>query len=90
VAVFLVGYDLDKPGQDYADLIAALKLYSNWWHCLDSTWIIVTNDSAEAVRNNLQRYIDQNDKILVAAIGAPGAWRGFDKECGNWLLTNLK
>ncbi len=35
----LVGYDLNRPGQDYEDLTKFLKDQSTWWHALDSTWI---------------------------------------------------
>jgi hypothetical protein len=90
MAIYMVGYDLDKPGQDYKDLIAALKKYSSWWHCLDSTWLINTNDSTPTVRDNLRQYLDTNDKLLVATISAPGAWYGFDESCSGWLLNNLK
>jgi hypothetical protein len=33
---FLIGYDLNKTGQDYKDLIKAIKLLGAWWHHLDS------------------------------------------------------
>jgi hypothetical protein len=33
----LVGYDLNKPGQDYAELKEYLKAQGTWWHALDST-----------------------------------------------------
>ncbi len=90
MAVYIVGYDLDKPGQDYKDLIAALRRYSNWWHCLDSTWLISTSDSTSTVRDNLRQYLDRNDKLLVAAVGAPAAWYGFSEDCSSWLMNNLK
>lgn len=39
-ASILVGYDLNRPHQDYGDLIDAIKALGTWWHCLDSTWIV--------------------------------------------------
>jgi hypothetical protein len=90
MAVHMVGYDLNKPGQDYSDLIDAIKAYKTWWHHLDSTWIIETNQTAVQVRDNLQRYLDKNDELLVATVGAPAAWYGFNKEGADWLLAHLK
>ena len=90
MAVYMVGYDLNSPGQDYSDLIDALKAYGTWWHHLDSTWIIVTNDTAETVRDNLMRYLDENDEILVAVLSAPAAWYGFNDKGSNWLSNNLE
>ena len=89
MAVYMVGYDLNKPGQDYTDLIDALKRYGTWWHHLDSTWIIITNDTAAQVRDYLKQYLDSNDELLVATIGAPAAWYGFNAKGGEWLSNNL-
>jgi hypothetical protein len=86
---YLVGYDLDKPGQDYNDLIKAIKALGSWWHCLDSTWIIKTDWSAIQIRDNLQKHIDSNDKLLVVLLSGEGAWVGFDSQCSNWLKDNL-
>jgi hypothetical protein len=49
----IVCYDLNKPGQNYSDLIAKLKSYGNWWHHLDSTWLVVTRLSAQQLRDEL-------------------------------------
>lgn len=89
MALYMVGYDLDKPGQDYSDLIAAIKTYGTWWHHLDSTWLIVTDDSALQIRDHLKQYLDSNDKLLVAVIGAPAAWYGFGDKGSEWLSKQL-
>ena len=86
---YMVGYDLRRPGQDYSSLIDALKAYPNWWHNLDSTWVIKTNDSAVAIRDNLVRHIDQNDKLLVAALTGESAWYGFNSDGDSWLSQNI-
>lgn len=90
MAVYMVGYDLNSPGQDYSDLIAAIKSYGTWWHHLDSTWIVVTNQTAVQVRDNLLQHMDKNDEILVAAIGAPAAWSGFIEKGSQWLKEELQ
>ena len=90
MAVYVIGYDLNKPGQDYSDLFEALKSYGTWWHHLDSTWIVVTDQSAARVRDNLKQYMDKNDELLVATIGAPAAWSGFDDKGSQWLKEELK
>jgi hypothetical protein len=90
MAIYMVGYDLNKPAQNYADLIAAIKTYGTWWHHLDSTWIIETEQTAVQVRDNLAQHIDSNDELLVATIGAPAAWTGFNEKGSSWLLEHLK
>lgn len=42
MATLLVGYDLNKPGQNYDDLWVHLKDLGPWWHYLDSTWLTLS------------------------------------------------
>ena len=71
--VYLVSYDLDKPGQDYKDLINALKelgaikpLFSEW--ILSHPW------SAVQIRDYLRTFIDTNDRLLVMEVAGEVAW----------------
>lgn len=86
----LVGYDLNKSGQKYDDLIKRLKQYSKCWHHLDSTWLIRTEDSHKTVRDTLKKLIDSNDELLVIDVAADAAaWAGFNDEAGQWIRDNL-
>jgi hypothetical protein len=86
----LVGYDLDSPGQNYDDLIAAIKEAGAWWHYLDSTWLVKTQLTAIELRDNLTEHIDTNDELLVIEVtGDAAAWIGFDDEGNQWLKDNL-
>jgi len=86
---FLIGYDLNKAGQNYEALFEAIKSIPNyWWHHLDSTWLIVTDDSktAAGIRDILRRHIDANDELLIINVtGAERAWMGFNDKGSNWL-----
>lgn len=88
---YIIGYDLNSPGQKYERLFEQIKKLSggNWWHHLDSTWVIKYVGSASDLRNALQPYIDTNDELLVAALTGEAAWVGFNKEGSNWLKNNL-
>ncbi len=87
---YMIGYDLDRPGQDYPELIEAIKNYGWWWHHLDSTWIIRTDSSAAQIRDYLQQFIDPNDELLVARLSGEAAWRGIPERGSKWLRDNLK
>lgn len=88
MSTYMVGYDLNKRGQDYDALIEAIKTY-HWWHCLDSTWIIKTSDTPLQIRDRLQQYVDSNDGLLVIEVNRNAAWVGFSEECSDWLQANL-
>jgi hypothetical protein len=85
----LVGYDLNSPGQDYTDLTEHLKTYENWWHHLDSTWVIRTSRSTTEVRDAIRQHLDANDELLVVELTGVGAWAGFNAKGSQWLLDNL-
>lgn len=87
---YMVGYDLNSPGQNYDALINALKAYGTWWHGLDSTWFVKSSDSVTTVRDALIKHIDNGDELLVVKVtGAAAAWRGFPIKESQWLKDNL-
>jgi len=90
VRTLLVGYDLDKPGQNYPKLETALKAFGVWWHGLDSTWIVRADLTAVQLRDHLSGLIDSNDKLLVVDItGDTAAWRGLSTQASKWILDNI-
>ena len=86
---YLIGYDLNRPGGNYAELIDAIKLIGTWWHCLDSTWIVKTDLTAVQIRDALSPHIDSSDELLVVKLSGEAAWIGFDDKCSSWLKANL-
>lgn len=87
---YLIGYDLNKKGQDYEKLKEKIKELANgYWHHLDSTWLIKTDSSAKSLRDILENYIDSNDELLVAKLSGESAWTGFNKSGSDWLRNNL-
>ena len=86
---YLIGYDLMKQGQDYDALVEEIKKIGDWWHCLDSTWIVKTNLDSQQIRDRLIPKIDNNDRLLVVRLKQEAAWVGFKKECSDWLKNYL-
>ncbi|HEV8415818.1 MAG TPA: hypothetical protein VGQ49_19665 [Bryobacteraceae bacterium] len=73
---YLISYDLDKPGQNYPRLIARLQAHGAV-RVLLSQWALTSTWSAEQLRNDLQAYMDTNDRILVVEIS------------GQWAYSNI-
>ena len=86
----LVGYDLNRPGQDYAELTKFLKSQPNWWHHLDSTWIVVTPKSTAELRDEIKQFIDADDEVLVMNVQGDG-WSsfGFPEKANSWLKQHV-
>jgi hypothetical protein len=85
---YIICYDLIKR-KDYPELFKAIKALGSWWHCLDSTWIVVNDGPSTTIRNTLQKHIDADDRLLVAKLSGEAAWIHLDKECSDWLMKNL-
>jgi len=85
----MIGYDLDKPGQDYEKVWDEIKsLSSRWWHRLDSTWLVRTTLTATQVRDRVWAVMDSNDELLVINVtGDSWAAKGFSSY--QWLNDNM-
>jgi hypothetical protein len=90
MAVLLVGYDLNSPGQDYGELIEHLKSVGAWWHHLDSTWLLKTSRTPSQLRDELSSFLDSNDELLVLDVTSDSwATKGIAKTGTDWIRNNL-
>jgi hypothetical protein len=93
MATLLIGYDLDKPGQNYQRLYDEIKLIDpTYWHCLDSTWLVNTSLAPLEVTNRLLKHMDGNDKLLVTRVRQNETAYGgaMPDQCVNWLETRMQ
>lgn len=90
--VYVVSYDLRKPGKDYIGLTEQLQNSPRWWHYLESTWLIATPESASQLYNRLRAHLDKkDDSILIIEVGnhvggwlPKDAWEWIQREIPNW------
>jgi hypothetical protein len=80
----------NKPSHD--DFYHELQNSLNWWHYLDKTWLISTNESLRQLDERLRQHLLPEDKLLItkfqgdyAGILVPEAWEWIDQqiEAGN-------
>lgn len=89
MAVYVVSYDLQKPGKDYKGLSEELQRSPSWWHYLESTWLISTREDANQLYNRLREHLDVNDSILVVQAGT-GVQGWLPKDAWTWIQQNLR
>jgi CRISPR/Cas system-associated endoribonuclease Cas2 len=70
----LITYDLNRPEQDYPDLIAEIKRFGSWAYVQKSVWIVSSANSCESIRDLLRSKADSNDMIFVASLSGEAAW----------------
>jgi CRISPR/Cas system-associated endoribonuclease Cas2 len=61
----LIAYDLNKPGQDYRDLIQTIKSLGPTKRIQRSVWMANTKLTAQKVLRMLREVVDNNDLLLV-------------------------
>jgi CRISPR/Cas system-associated endoribonuclease Cas2 len=75
--LYLVTYDLNKPGQDYQSLFAALQRLGAK-RVLYSTWVLrSTQYSAKQIFDYLLTHIDAGDRLLVTPMGDWSSWNSM-------------
>ena len=67
--LYFVSYDLRKPGQQYSRLWARLEA-AGAQRALESLWVLRSPYNSVAIREDLSRFIDSNDRIFVAEMVA--------------------
>lgn len=84
---YIITYDLVNQG-NYTKLHSLLKDYGTWAKITESTWAVVTKQSAKEVRANLRNVLDYDDRLFVIKSGGEAAWKNVI--CKNeWLKKHL-
>lgn len=87
--VYLITYDLNKPGQEYPKLYDTIKAMGSWWHHLDSTWLIDTTLTASEIRDRTRAVIDAGDYVLVVEFGS--VWASFlPNRANDWIHKHTR
>lgn len=90
MSALLIGYDLDKPGQDYEKLYESIKKLGAWWHYLDSTWIVDTKLTPQEAFDAIKPALDESDRLLIVNI-TNDVYAGWQPEkAWNWLNTHVR
>ena len=90
MALLLITYDLKVPGRDYKSLYEAIKGASGWWHYLESTWVVSTQESQQVWVDRLNGLIDNNDRLLVVDITGRSGNGWLPQDAWQWLANHNK
>ena len=86
--ILLISYELTNTKRNYSSLYKAIKSADAWWHYLDSTWIINTNDGPDVWQKRLRGHMDKDDSLLI--IEVCDNYQGWlPDKAWNWLERNL-
>ena len=80
MAIKVISYDLNKPGQDYDGLYDTIKSYASWAHPMKSIWFVSTSKTTNEVYKKIAALLDKGDHIFVHS------WPTY---CQGWLSTKI-
>lgn len=83
--VYIISFDLVKPGQNYDKIIELIKQYNVWAKLGTTTYLVQTSHSAVELRDNLKTAIDSNDKLFVGKVTRPAAWSNMSEDVSKWI-----
>jgi hypothetical protein len=86
--VFIISYDLRKPGRNYESLYKAIKSVP-YAHPLESVWLVQHGGPATVIRETLKAHIDKTDGLMVIEFteGADWALFGINKPSSDWIQS---
>jgi len=87
----LIAYDIHPPrGNAYNDLIQAIQSLGNWWHHLETVWIVQCEYTPSEIRDRLGPHIGVEDQLLVIDVSGDDAkWVGVNDTGSKWLAANI-
>ena len=83
--IYLVTYSITAK-RDIGPLIEELKNSNNWWHYIDDTWLISTNESAQDLWRRIAPKFVKSDNVLIVEITKGHTRQGWlAKEAWAWI-----
>lgn len=84
---YVISYDMAEGG-DYDRLFAHIKEYKYWAHITESTWAVLSTQSAAEIRDKMLHFLPKGSKLFVVQSANVAAWSNVI--CSNeWLKKNI-
>lgn len=85
---YLITYDLNY-NDNYELLEQELKKFEKWWHYLERTWIVVSDDTPKEIWNKIEDKVNKNKYLLIIEIKKnTNGW--LPKKAWDWIKENVE
>lgn len=83
-----ISYDLITPGQNYDQVIEAIKALGGWAKVQKSYWYVKSRYTAAEAVNRVGEAMDVNDSLIVVDVtNQTASWRGLDPEVAKYIQS---
>jgi hypothetical protein len=84
-----ISYDLKAPGQNYEQVITAIKGLGSWAKVQYSLWYVTSAYTAKQAAESVRRAQDANDTLIVIdASNNDAVWYGIDTTVSEHIQQN--
>ena len=85
---YLVTYQFKGQAGTYTALFETLKSFGEWWHFIDGSWIVMTDQTAQQIYDRLKPTLDANINILIFELGHDRqGW--LPQKAWDWIKRNI-
>jgi hypothetical protein len=79
MSCYIVYYRFRKESdsEDFYRLEENIKLYDSYAQILPTSWAVITEKTADEVKDDLKKYIDPIDSIFVIQSGIESMWKNI-------------
>lgn len=85
---YLITYNLNYY-DNYEALEIELKSSKKWWHFLDRTWIIISEETPKEIWDRIKNKINQDNNLLIIEVkNNSEGW--LSAEAWSWIKENIK
>jgi hypothetical protein len=91
MATILISYDIHPSAGDACERVTDdIRSLGEWWHHLESTWLVKTDRTPGQIRDLLKQHVGCDDQLLIVDISLDAAaWFGVNDAGSRWLETSL-
>jgi hypothetical protein len=84
--MYLVTFTLNPPRPIPPKFLEALQGTNEWWHYLDTTWLLSTSESQDALGRRIIPPLTKDDRILIVPIPPNVTLTGWlAQEAWDWI-----
>jgi hypothetical protein len=84
--IYLITYELNQKDKDYSGFYNEIKSDHAWWHYIDTTWLIKTEETPQQISDRLLPYLNkETDNLLIIKVDPTIKQGWLSKEAWKWV-----
>lgn len=87
--LYAINYDLRGPKADYEPLLSSIKSLGQWWHYLDSMWLVVSQETVQNLYTRLSPNLKPGDHLIILDVTSSAYYGILPRDAWPWIEARL-